>query len=135
MDAPNTVESGTAACGASASLLCGVISVLADGELLFSRYPWVGFVTVSALGGFIGWCILLEKGAVSSSGLSMLPQLALRVSMGAGIGIMCSIIWYAFDGESKGLPMLVSALIAIFPLEAYRNGLKRFKLILKEAFK
>ena len=49
---------GSAACAASATWLCGVLAGLADTEMLFSRSPWVGFIVVAAIGGFIGWCIL-----------------------------------------------------------------------------
>ena len=136
MATPSTVE-GVTACGSSASWLCGMISLLAEGELLFSRYPWVGFAVVSAIGGFVGWCVLLERGKFGQTVTAgfLLQRLAIRVSMGGGVGIAGALIWHSFEGTARGMPMLISALIAVFPLEAYRTGLKKFKAVLSEAFK
>jgi len=135
MTVQSTVDDA-GACGASASWLCGVISLLADGELLFVRYPWVGFAVVSALGGFVGWCVMLERGRFNGqSNWYPTQRLLVRVVLGASVGIGSALIWHAFEGESRGLPMLMSALIAVFPIEAYRGGLKRFRTIILEVFK
>ena len=135
MDSPSTVN-GAVECGASASWLCGVISILAEAELLFVRYPWIGFVLVSMIGGFVGWCVLIERGRIRADDLlAPWQRLFLRLGMGGGVGLGSALVWQATDSESRGLPMLVSALIAVFPLEAYRGGLKRFRAMLQEAFK
>ena len=127
---------GSAACAASATWLCGLLSGMADAELLFSRYPWVGFVLVASLGGFVGWCILLERGEYDEEpGLTVFRRLVSRMAIGAAVGVGSYIIWHAFEGATPGMPMMVAALIAVFPLEAYRSGLRRFKNILREAFK
>lgn len=127
---------GSAACAASATWLCGMLSGMADAELLFARSPWVGFVLVAALGGFVGWCILLERGEFDDEpGLTIARRLVSRVAIGAAVGVAASLIWHAYGGESRGMPMLMAALVAVFPLESYRGGLRRFRNILREAFK
>lgn len=127
---------GSAACAASATWLCGVMAGLADTEMLFARSPWVGFVLVAAIGGFIGWCILLERGDFDDDRrFTVFRRLISRISIGGSVGGATSLVWYAYDGESKGLPMLIAALVAVFPLEAYKGALRRFRGILREAFK
>lgn len=127
---------GSAACAASATWLCGVLAGLADTEMLFARSPWIGFVLVAAIGGFIGWCILLERGDYDDeSSFIVARRLASRVSIGAAVGGATSLIWYAYEGESRGMPMLIAALVAVFPIQSYRSGLQRFRNILKEVFK
>lgn len=127
---------GSTACAASATWLCGVLAGLADTELLFARNPWVGFVVVAAIGGFIGWCILLERGDYDDEpAIIIARRLASRISIGAAVGGATSLIWYAYEGESRGMPMLIAALIAVFPVESYRGGLRRLRTILREAFK
>lgn len=127
---------GSAACAASATWLCGVMAGLADTELLFSRSPWVGFVLVAAIGGFVGWCVLLERGDYDDETRGTVARrLASRLAIGAAVGGATALIWYAYGGESKGLPMLIAALVAVFPMEAYKGGVRRFRSILREAFK
>lgn len=129
-------DGGTTACAASATWLCGVISGLADAELLFARQPWIGFVLVAAIGGFVGWCILLERGEFDDEAVAIvIRRFFSRVMIGAAVGGGASLVWYAFGGESKGMSMLIAALVAVFPLESYRGGLQRFRAILKEAFR
>lgn len=127
---------GTTACAASATWLCGIISGLADAEMLFQRSPWIGFVLVAMIGGFVGWCLLLERGEFDEEPtFIVVRRFVARVTIGGAVGGAASMLWYAFEGESKGMPMLIAALIAVFPLESYRGGLQRFRGILKEAFK
>lgn len=127
---------GSAACAASATWLCGVMAGLADTEMLFARSPWVGFVLIAAIGGFVGWCILLERGDFDTDRrIIVFRRLVTRVLIGGSVGGATSLIWYAYDGESKGLLMLVAALIAVFPLEAYKGILQRFRSVLREVLK
>jgi hypothetical protein len=134
--ASTTTDGGVSACAASGTWLCGLLSGFADAELLFTRYPWVGFVVVAMIGGFVGWCILLERGEFDDEPrLTVARRFMIRVAIGAAVGGAASILWYAYGGESKGMPMLIAALVAVFPLEAYRGGLRRFRAILREAFK
>lgn len=134
--ASTPTDGGAAACAASATWLCGVITSLAEAELLFARHPWIGFVLVSMIGGFIGWCILLERGAFDDDTPGrVFRRFISRVSIGGAIGAAAAMIWGAYDGVDKGLPMLTAALVAVFPVESYRGGLKRLQNILREAFK
>ena len=127
---------GSTACAASATWLCGLISGLADAELLFARSPWIGFVLVSSIGGFVGWCILLERGDFDAeTARRVLRRLLSRMSIGAAVGGAAALVWYGFGVESRGMSMLIAALVAVFPAEAYRGGLRRFRAILRETLR
>ena len=78
----------------TATWAAGLIAVAADTEHLFVALPVLGFVTLAVIGGFVGWCLMIESGRTDA--LTTMRSIALllrRIAMGVGVGIAAWLVW------------------------------------------
>lgn len=108
-----------AACAVTGAWACGFALQVDAFAALFARYPAIGFIALSITGALVGWCLLLEKGHFDgATGKPKLRTLASRLAIGSGVGFASALLYAEFNGVHKGVWMITSAAIAMFPLEA-----------------
>jgi hypothetical protein len=112
---------GIAASGWTASIL----AILTETDMLFQHTPVVGFAGMGVIGGFAGWCLMIETGKLEGSNRVYVVTLLRRIALGACIGVGGGIVWAAIGNEHKGLWMLGTALIACAPVESFRMVLAK----------
>lgn len=125
-----TASEGAATVGAvSSGWAVSIIAMLTDTDHIFTQSPIFGFSIMGMLGGFAGWCLLIETGKISGARSAYLWTLLRRLALGLCIGIAGGISWASYAGENKGLWMLSVVMVAVAPVCVYRfsiNMLVRF---------
>ncbi len=109
-----------------------MISLAADTEKIFSVLPVLGFAVLGVIGGFVGWCLLIETGKTDAlTSLQSIGVLLRRCAMGIGVGIAVWLVWLAFGGGDKGEWMLVTGAFAVAPVEMAQWAIEKAKGIVK----
>lgn len=122
---------GTSACAAASTWLCGLMAGLSDTNNLFSAFPILGFVIISALGGGVGWCLLVELGQFDEADRrKVMRSLLLRAVIGACVGVIGYAAWSTSGDPEKGMWMLYAAVAAAFPAEASQTARKLFEKLI-----
>ena len=116
----------------TATWAAGLISLAADTEKIFSVLPVLGFAVLGVIGGFVGWCLLIETGKTDAlTSLQSIGVLLRRCAMGIGVGIAVWLVWLAFGGGDKGEWMLVTGAFAVAPVEMAQWAIEKAKGIVK----
>lgn len=110
---------GAAVCAVTGVWACGFALQVDAFAALFTRHPSIGFIVLSVIGAAVGWCLMLEKGNFDGDKAKpKLRTLASRLTIGGGIGTAAALLFGEFSGQHKGVWMISSAAISMFPLEA-----------------
>lgn len=116
----------------TATWAAGLISLAADTEQIFAALPVLGFSVLGIIGGFVGWCLMIETGRTDAlSSLQSIGMLLRRGVMGVGVGIAAWLVWVAFGGGDKGDWMLVTGAFAVAPVEMAQWAIEKAKGIVK----
>lgn len=117
----------------TATWAAGLIALAADTEHVFAAFPMLGFAVLGVIGGFVGWCLMIETGRTDA--LTTLRSIALllrRMAMGIGVSIAAWLVWMTVDGGGdKGNWMLITGAFAVAPVEMVQWGLEKVKAVVK----